>query len=287
MRLLLDTHAFLWFIMGSANLRVNARALIETSANERGSLHTNSLMALKLSTLSALTVLLLTFQITSAQQTTTKVSATAWAYRDTNDDLVYRISYDYELAGRNSVFIDNIGEVPARGRFAYFSYDSNLVFRDSRSGRVLASFSLLGAEAWTSVGSRPDFPDESEFPKTYRSGAWTFASSFQMIANVVLNKSFPSGYRAYSANDLNYIHTTYAALKDLSPNLLGEIAVLLSQPYDAESKRFYYHIQFVVHEKRIQSGQWRSEISDETRKSAEKFIDGLIAKLEDEARRRR
>ncbi|HXM50708.1 MAG TPA: type II toxin-antitoxin system VapC family toxin [Pyrinomonadaceae bacterium] len=35
MRLLLDTHAFLWFIMGSANLSVNARALIENPANER------------------------------------------------------------------------------------------------------------------------------------------------------------------------------------------------------------------------------------------------------------
>lgn len=35
MRLLLDTHAFLWFIMGSANLSVDARALIENTANER------------------------------------------------------------------------------------------------------------------------------------------------------------------------------------------------------------------------------------------------------------
>lgn len=35
MRLLLDTHAFLWFIMGSANISVNARALIESPANER------------------------------------------------------------------------------------------------------------------------------------------------------------------------------------------------------------------------------------------------------------
>lgn len=35
MRLLLDTHAFLWFIMGSPNLSVTARALIENPANER------------------------------------------------------------------------------------------------------------------------------------------------------------------------------------------------------------------------------------------------------------
>ena len=34
MRLLLDTHAFLWFIMGSPNLSANARALIEDAANE-------------------------------------------------------------------------------------------------------------------------------------------------------------------------------------------------------------------------------------------------------------
>lgn len=35
MRLLLDTHAFLWFIMGSSNLSASARALIEDEASER------------------------------------------------------------------------------------------------------------------------------------------------------------------------------------------------------------------------------------------------------------
>jgi PIN domain nuclease of toxin-antitoxin system len=35
MKLLLDTHAFLWFIMGSANLSVKARAIIENPVNER------------------------------------------------------------------------------------------------------------------------------------------------------------------------------------------------------------------------------------------------------------
>jgi PIN domain nuclease of toxin-antitoxin system len=35
MKVLLDTHAFLWFIMGSASLSVNARALIEDAGNER------------------------------------------------------------------------------------------------------------------------------------------------------------------------------------------------------------------------------------------------------------
>lgn len=34
MKLLLDTHAFLWFIMGSANLSGNARAVIENHSNE-------------------------------------------------------------------------------------------------------------------------------------------------------------------------------------------------------------------------------------------------------------
>jgi PIN domain nuclease of toxin-antitoxin system len=35
MKLLLDTHAFLWFIIGSSNLSDAARALIEDAANER------------------------------------------------------------------------------------------------------------------------------------------------------------------------------------------------------------------------------------------------------------
>ena len=35
MKLLLDTHAFLWFIMGSANLSDKARTLIEDPVNEK------------------------------------------------------------------------------------------------------------------------------------------------------------------------------------------------------------------------------------------------------------
>jgi PIN domain nuclease of toxin-antitoxin system len=35
MKLLLDTHAFLWFVMGSPNLSPSARALIEDGANVR------------------------------------------------------------------------------------------------------------------------------------------------------------------------------------------------------------------------------------------------------------
>src|SRR5689334_16470471 len=35
MKLLLDTHTFLWFIAGSHNLSASARALIEDAANEK------------------------------------------------------------------------------------------------------------------------------------------------------------------------------------------------------------------------------------------------------------
>jgi PIN domain nuclease of toxin-antitoxin system len=35
MRLLLDTHAFLWFFIGSPSLSVKARALIEDDSNEK------------------------------------------------------------------------------------------------------------------------------------------------------------------------------------------------------------------------------------------------------------
>jgi PIN domain nuclease of toxin-antitoxin system len=50
MKLLLDTHAFLWFVMGSANLSGRARALIEDPSNE-GLLSIASLweMAIKVS----------------------------------------------------------------------------------------------------------------------------------------------------------------------------------------------------------------------------------------------
>jgi hypothetical protein len=220
-----------------------------------------------------------------AQQSSVKVDATVSTFRATNNDLVYKISYSYDFVARRTVFIDNVGLVPARGRLAYFSYDSNIIFRESRAERVLLAVSLLGRDVYTSVGPAPDFPDESDFPKSYRSGVWVFSSSFQIITNDVLNKAFPSGYKAYSANNLNYSQTTFTRLRNLPVNLVGEIAVLVSHPYDVRNKTFEYHIQFLVREKRIQSAKWRYESSDETRQAAEAFIDNLIQKLEEEAKR--
>ena len=139
-----------------------------------------------------------------AQQSSVKVDANVLTFRATNNELVYRISCSYAFVDRRTVFIDNLGLVPARGRLSYFSYDSNVVFRESRAERVLLAVSLLGRDVYTSVGLAPDFPDESGFPKSYRSAVWVFSSSFQIITNGVLNKAFPSGYKAYSANNLNY-----------------------------------------------------------------------------------
>lgn len=222
-----------------------------------------------------------------AQQATASVTASVSVFQNTNKEVVYKISYSYEFVGVNTIFIDGVGLVPSRGRLAYYSYDSKIVFRESMGGRVLALFSLIGSDVYTSVGAGPDFPDESEFSKTYRSGLWAFSSSFRLIANEALNKSFPSGYRAYSADSTNYLQTSYAPLKDLPSNLLGQIAILLSHPYNVRNKDFEYRIQFVVREKRIQSGRWRYEIGEEVRKSAEDFINHLIGKLEEEGRKRK
>ena len=220
-----------------------------------------------------------------AQQDSAKIDATVSTFRTSNNELVYKISYSYDFVARSTVFIDNVGLVPARGRLAYFSYDSNITFRESRVERELLIVSLLGRGVYTSVGPAPDFPDESDFPKSYRSGIWVFSSSFQIVTNDVLNQAFPSGYKAYSANNLNYSQTTFARLRNLPVNLIGEIAILVSHPYDVRDKKFEYHIQFLVREKRIQSAKWRYESSDETRQAAEVFIDNLIRKLELEAKR--
>ena len=73
MKLLLDTHAFLWFIMGSPNLSADARTLIEDAANEKF-LSVASLweIAIKLSigklTLSAPFDLFISFTLSAAQQ---------------------------------------------------------------------------------------------------------------------------------------------------------------------------------------------------------------------------
>src|SRR5712691_2097900 len=93
----------------------------------------------KLLTFSGVAVLLVAILSVdaAAQQAGAEVRATVSAFRDTNKELIYKISYSYRFTERTTVFIDSVGLVPARGRLAYFSYDSNITFRESRAERVL------------------------------------------------------------------------------------------------------------------------------------------------------
>ena len=81
------------------------------------------------------------------------------------------------------------------------------------------------------------------------------------------------------------MQTTYTLLENLPRNLIGQIAVLISHPYDSRNKQFEYRIQFVVREKRTQSGKWNYQIGEEARKSSEEFISRLIGKFEQEAKK--
>ncbi|MEN3333254.1 MAG: hypothetical protein V7641_2619 [Blastocatellia bacterium] len=219
------------------------------------------------------------------QEGAVKIEAVVQTHRTHDRTVIYKVNYSYEFKGLDSVYIEGFGSVPAKGRFTYFTEDSNIRFKESAQGRILTVISLLGSEVNTSSTTEADFPEESQFTLTYRSGLWPYSSSFQKAINKVINQSFPSGYKAFEANNINYYQTTYVSLRDLPENLIAEIAVLFSHPYEVKARQFAFHIQFVAREKRVQSGRWRYELSQETQTSSERFIDEFIKKLSEEGKK--
>ena len=220
----------------------------------------------------------------AGQEQAAKLDFVVRTYRAPQNKIVFKVSFKYDFKRREQIYIDGIGAAPAKGAFTYFTNDSDVVFKDSAQGRRLALISLMGPEVYTSASFGPDFPDESQLSSVYRSGKWSYASSFTATANRIINQFFPSGYRAYETNDISHYQTTYASLRGLPANLIGQVSVLLSHPYDAKSGEFDYHIQFVVREKRVQSGKWRYELSQETNAAAELFLNNLVGKFDEEGR---
>jgi hypothetical protein len=203
---------------------------------------------------------------------------------------LYRIDLKYEfIAGGEfsqaaNVYIEGLGSVPPKGEFVYLADKPVVIVRESAEGRILVQISLPVPAKIISLAhimpSPIDVPEESNFPQTYRSGVWSYSASFQKVANTVLNKLFDDGYRAYDKDKVNYLLTTYASLEGLPGNLIAEISVLLSHPYNPGSNKFEYRVQFKVRERRIKSGNWRNELSEETKRVSEKFIKDLLEELQ-------
>jgi len=122
---------------------------------------------------------------------------------------LYRVSYTYDFSGQRQIYIRGIGRVPAKGNLNYICSEDTIQFLDSEAGSVLYvvklehPVTLMGAPALS-------IPDETQFPGESRRGRWGGRGTFPERAFEILNKTFPSGYRAYEKDKAISYLSTYA-----------------------------------------------------------------------------
>ncbi|HWW76085.1 MAG TPA: hypothetical protein VNZ44_11835 [Pyrinomonadaceae bacterium] len=194
--------------------------------------------------------------------------------------VVYDVAYAYEFKGRGAVYVKGLGTVPAKGKFSYLTSDQQLEFKESAEGLTLATV-RLEETVRTMGGDSTDIPKESDFPQAFRSSTWSPPATFAESAVKILQKYFPSGYSPRQAGQLNFYVTTYRSLQVPSLNLRSQIAVIVSQPYDAVTDRFTYRVQFVARDRPKLSDTWRygDDRDQQTITAAQQFVDKLIQEL--------
>lgn len=222
---------------------------------------------------------------------------------------VYRLDYIYKFEGRDTVYIKELGSVPSQGHLIYFADEPKIEFRDPTNNSIIkvveykvsnvnddarifdaelaeptdsTSNLLLGSprrdtsEPIESLGGI-DLPPESEFLEIARSERWQSPSTFQEVALTVLNKIFPLGIKPFQRDNHFFFVTPYVDLRGLPNSLRGQVALLISQPYERNRNKFFFRVQPLIREKRKREATWKKEnVSRETQRAATNLINNIF-----------
>ena len=191
----------------------------------------------------------------------------------------YSVAYDYNFPERDSVYIKDLGIVPAKGSFHYVSEESQLEVRENADGKILVQLPL---KETVIVASKPPVlgvPDEDAFPDVYQSYMWDSSRSLQERANYVLNKAFR--YHPHFEKGVTQLKTTFTPLPEsmLAAGTTAQVALLLSFPFDPQSGKYSLHVQSLVMEGRTHSDRYELTSNPAILHSADDFVRGLIAEM--------
>jgi hypothetical protein len=190
---------------------------------------------------------------------------------------LHQIAYTYSFAGTKSVYIKGIGATTSAGSFSYMTSDPTLQFLDAPGGHLLAEVKLqaTGVPMGTSDTELPDMPSANS---SFRSGSWKPATTFPSAVTAIIQKYFLS-YSTREVGSEHYYLTTFRTLRLSDPQISGQIALIVSQPYDVSRDQLSYHIQFVLRDRPRMSAKYRtgSDISEVTQTAAMDFLNSFIS----------
>lgn len=200
------------------------------------------------------------------------------------DGVIYRVAYQYDFPERKTVYIDGVGTVPASGKLSYLTSGDAIQFRESFGGQTLRSVriedpvQLMGGETI-------DLPKESDFPEAYRQGHWAGERPFGAGAISVLDRFFPSGYRAYRRADRQEFLTMFATLPPVQGGVRAQVAVLVSSAANGDPHNLTFTVQYTARERRSHT-EWRKELGDRTQLAVQAYVGEVLKALETGAKER-
>jgi hypothetical protein len=60
----------------------------------------------------------------------------------TNEKPLYKVDFSYEFNERDTIYIDELGVIPAKGHFVYLTHKQKIEFKDSADGSILETIEL-------------------------------------------------------------------------------------------------------------------------------------------------
>ena len=155
----------------------------------------------------------------------------------TNDgNKLYLMDVSYSFPGKNNIYLDNVGTIPASGDLKFFSEGKTLFFRNYRYGKVIEAATYWGK--YKDLGNST-IPSEREYPEALQHHKWIRPPEFPSSLFDTLLK-----YRKDSISSprdqFSNIRTDWFILPNLPQNLRGQVSFMFSCPSEPQTDKFTF-----------------------------------------------
>jgi hypothetical protein len=135
-----------------------------------------------------------------------------------------------------------------------------------------------------------ELPPDEDFLEVaiVRTDIWQSSFSFQDTVIKVLNSLFPLGTKPFQRDNKFFIKTPFFPLSNLPKNLIGEVSLLIAQPFDKNGNKLTYRIQPLMRERRIKESKWKysknTKVSPEVINASNNFVGEIINQIKSNAK---
>jgi hypothetical protein len=207
-----------------------------------------------------------------------------------NGRTLYTLSYRYDFHSRDKIFLQEFGNIEAKGELSYLSPSKVVEFWSRDRKEKLATVEFRETAASRS-GEHEEIPPLEVFLPVNGTGIQTFHQlgyelpwpinvPTQLNILKVVDKCYPTGARAWIENDTQYLETSFRPLGSLPRGIFGRVALLISFPIVPNSDPYSIEVQAAIQE-RLRLEDWRYDnISPATFDSAKIFVVSFARDLE-------